>query len=343
MAPPVSPPARTPAPADEALLLSRYRALQVISIALVLAGAVGIWLGLNLGPNPLAPDAPVPTSDRALLLLALFGGAGLAIVVGLIMNAVRAVVVREALPASRYRGPSIIVLLLLANVVAAVAIIPAVGDYLALESGGEVSASGALLILTVTQMGLVAVAVAFVAVPRALAGVRLLPPRGAVPSVLLALLLAIPAWIGATLVSYILTRLLELLGRAPQPGVVEQAITRLDPTVLLLAIVLIAPVAEELFFRGLVLNAWLREYGVRRAVLGSAALFAAIHTDVRTLDTVIGSVVSVVPIFGLGIALALVYRRTGSLLAPIAMHAGFNAISLAVALIARLNGVEIPV
>lgn len=308
-----------------------------------MAGALGIWLGVSLGPSPLDPDAPPPTSQHALLLLAVFGSAALAIVVGLVMNAVRAVVVRGALPAGRYRGPSIVVLLLLATIVSTVGIIPAIGDLMALEGGLEVSAGGALLILTVTQAGLVTVAIAFVAIPKALAGVRLLAPHGKARSVLLGFGLAIPAWIGATLLSYILTRLLELLGRQPQGGVVEQAIARLDPTVLLLAIVLVAPVAEELFFRGVVLNAWLREYGERYAVLGSSALFAAIHADIASWDALVGSLVSVVPILGLGIGLALVYRHTESLLAPIAMHAGFNAISLTVALVARLNGVEIPV
>jgi membrane protease YdiL (CAAX protease family) len=109
-----------------------------------------------------------------------------------------------------------------------------------------------------------------------------------------------------------------------------------------LAIVLVAPVAEELFFRGVVLNAWLREYGERRAVLGSAALFAAIHADIRSVDALIGSVVQVVPIFGLGIALALICLRTRSLVGPMAMHATFNAISLTLALLARLNGWDLP-
>jgi membrane protease YdiL (CAAX protease family) len=235
------------------------------------------------------------------------------------------------------------VLLVLATIVSVIVSTVAVGDLLAFQRGEAVSVGGALLILTVTQMGLVAIAIGFVAIPRALVGVRLLPPRGAVRSVLFGIGLAVPAWIGATLLGYILIRLLELLGRDPQAGVVEQAIARLDPTVLILAVVLVAPVAEELFFRGVVLNAWLREYGARAGVLGSAALFAVIHADISSWNALIGSVANVVPIFGLGVALALVYRQTRSLVAPMALHAGFNAISLTVALVARLNGVDVPV
>jgi uncharacterized protein len=333
----------TPPQPDETRLLGRYRGLQVASIALVVAGIIGIWLGFNLGANPLNPDAPPVSADRALLILAAFGGGAIAILVGLIMNAVRAVIVRAALPPSRYRGPSIMVLLVLATIVSVIISTVAVTDLLAFERGEAVSVGGALLILTVTQMGLVAIAIGFVAIPRALIGVRLLPPRAPFRSVLLGLGLAVPAWIGATLLGYILIRLLELLGRDPQAGVVEQAIARLDPTVLILAVVLVAPVAEELFFRGVVLNAWLREYGVRAGVFGSAALFAVIHADISSWNALIGSVANVVPIFGLGIVLALVYRQTQSLVAPMALHAGFNAISLTVALVARLNGVEVPV
>jgi membrane protease YdiL (CAAX protease family) len=322
--------------------LSRYRALQVISILLVVGGFVGVWLGFVLaGPNALDPEESLPL-DRAVLVLGAILGGGLAVVVGLVLNAVRALVVRQPLPASRYRGPSVGVLLLLAIVVSVIVSIAAAGDALAFQEGGEVSVGGALIILTATQVGLVAVAIGFVAIPKALVGVRLRPPLGVGRSVMLGIGAAMAAWIGVTLLSEILTRLLELFGREPQAGVVQEAVSRLDPTVLILAVVLVAPVAEELFFRGVVLNAWLREYGERRAVLGSAALFAAIHADIRSVDALIGSVVQVVPIFALGIALALVCLRTRSLLAPMAMHATFNAISLTLALLARLNGWDIP-
>jgi membrane protease YdiL (CAAX protease family) len=321
--------------------LSRYRALQVISILLVLGGFLGIWLGFTLVPDPFDPAPSLPM-DRAVLVLAAIVGGGLAVVIGLVMNAVRALVVRQPLSAERYRGPSVGVLLLLAIVVSVIVSIAAAGDALAFQNGGEVSVGGALIILTATQVGLVAVAVGFVAIPNALVGVRLLPPLRIARSILLGVGAAFAAWIGVTLLSEILTRLLQLFGREPQPGVVQEAVSRLDPTVLILAVVLVAPVAEELFFRGVVLNAWQREYGERRAVLGSAALFAAIHADIRSFDALIGSVVQVVPIFGLGIALALVCLRTKSLVAPMAMHATFNAISLTLALLARLNGWDIP-
>jgi membrane protease YdiL (CAAX protease family) len=309
---------------------------------LVVGGFASLWLGVSLaGPGAFDPARSLAL-DRALLILAAVLGGGLAIVAGLVLNAVRAVIVRQGLPGNRYRGPSIFVLLLMATILSTVVSVFAFADIEALLNGGEVSAGGGLLILTVTQVGLVAVAIGFVVIPKALDGVRLLPQRGTAFSILIGCGLAIPAWIGTVLVAEIVSRLLELLGRAPQPGVVDEAIARLDPTILLLAIVVVAPVAEELFFRGVVFNAWLREYGSRRAVLGSAALFAAIHADPSSWDTLIGSLARVLPIFGLGIGLAVLYQRTRSLLGPMAMHATFNAISLTLALLARLYGWEIP-
>ena len=109
-------------------------------------------------------------------------------------------------------------------------------------------------------------------------------------------------------------------------------LARGDPTVILVAFLIVAPIAEEFFFRGVVYNIWERERGPRVALYGSAALFAAIHASIFAL----------VPIFALGIGLALVYRRTRSLPASIAMHAGFNAISVGIALLDRLGVLRLP-
>ncbi len=100
----------------------------------------------------------------------------------------------------------------------------------------------------------------------------------------------------------------------------------------MLAIVVLAPIAEELFFRGVVFNAFLRERGPRLAYLGSAALFAVIHL----------SIVALLPIFLLGLALAWVYHRAGSLIAPIVMHAVVNGLSVTIALLVRFEIIGIP-
>ena len=127
--------------------------------------------------------------------------------------------------------------------------------------------------------------------------------------------------------------ILERVGIGVEPQAAERAIATVDPVLVVVAVVILAPIAEEVFFRGVVFNAWLRERGRRWAFIGSAALFAVIHV----------SLVAVVPIFLLGLALAWIYTRTGNLLAPMAMHATVNGISVAVALLARFEVIRLPV
>jgi membrane protease YdiL (CAAX protease family) len=83
-------------------------------------------------------------------------------------------------------------------------------------------------------------------------------------------------------------------------------------------IVVAAPVTEELVFRGC-LYGLVRQIGGRwAAVAVSALLFALIHGHVPSLP---GLVI-------LAVGLAWLYEATGSLWAPIALHAGFNALSI---------------
>lgn len=84
---------------------------------------------------------------------------------------------------------------------------------------------------------------------------------------------------------------------------------------LLALVAVIGPVAEELFFRG-VLYGWLRtRIGIGWALGVSAFLFSALHTDPFAFA----------PIFGLGLLFGWVYERTGTLAAPITIHVFHNA------------------
>jgi len=85
----------------------------------------------------------------------------------------------------------------------------------------------------------------------------------------------------------------------------------------LFAIVL-APVAEEFIFRG-VLYPLVKQLGYPRlAWIGVNAVFAIIHLDAGTL----------VPLFALALALTWLYEQTDNLLAPIAAHSLFNTANL---------------
>jgi membrane protease YdiL (CAAX protease family) len=83
--------------------------------------------------------------------------------------------------------------------------------------------------------------------------------------------------------------------------------------------VVIAPVAEEFIFRG-VLFPFFKQLGLPRlAWFGVSAIFALIHLDISIL----------VPLFVLALALTWLYEKTDNLLAPMAAHALFNAANLA--------------
>jgi membrane protease YdiL (CAAX protease family) len=323
------PSAETTRPPDP---LARYRVLQGSSIVLVGVGLVALAATLAVDAALLSGGGlPADREQLRRVLLVSIAGA-LAVVVGLAMNAVRAVVVRGALPPERYRGPSVIVLVAIASVMTVIGSVSLGSEVAALLGDGRSSVVGSLLVLTITQIGLLVTGAAFVAVPRALAGLRLIPRRGVVRSTVLGIVLAVPAWLGAQLLGIIVIRLLGGIGIEPEVGLADAALERADPVVLVAALVAVAPVAEEVFFRGIVFNAWEREYGTRRAVVGSALLFAAIH----------GSVFALVPIFGLGLALAILYRETRSLAATIALHAAFNGISVLLALLIRFDVISLP-
>ena len=85
----------------------------------------------------------------------------------------------------------------------------------------------------------------------------------------------------------------------------------------LLAVVM-APLAEEVFFRGFVFRGFAASWGFLGGAAVSAAVFSAAHLQLTLF----------VPLLALGFGLAWAYRRTGSLWTPITIHAIFNGISV---------------
>jgi membrane protease YdiL (CAAX protease family) len=88
----------------------------------------------------------------------------------------------------------------------------------------------------------------------------------------------------------------------------------------LLAGGLVAPIAEEAFFRGYVFAGLRQHLGLLPAMLLSAALFALVHI----LPT------SWPPIFVLGVLFALLYDQTGSIWPAVFVHGIINALAFLV-------------
>ena len=91
-------------------------------------------------------------------------------------------------------------------------------------------------------------------------------------------------------------------------------------------VVFVAPVVEELFYRGLVLRSLEKRRWPRWAVVvGSAALFAAMHFQVLQFPG----------LFVFGVVLALMTLITGRLGPAIWAHAGFNGATVVLLYTAR--------
>jgi membrane protease YdiL (CAAX protease family) len=88
------------------------------------------------------------------------------------------------------------------------------------------------------------------------------------------------------------------------------------------AVIVVAPVAEELFFRAFFYRALRTRLSVLPAALIDGAVFGSLHF--QGTDTAI--ILPVIAVFGVG--QCLVYERTGSLFAVIAIHAAFNAVAM---------------
>jgi hypothetical protein len=78
---------------------------------------------------------------------------------------------------------------------------------------------------------------------------------------------------------------------------------------------LVGPIAEELFFRGALYGVLRRSFSVPQAVLVTSLFFAALHDG--------GAALPVIPFTG-GVVFALLFEKTGSLLAPMLVHGAGN-------------------
>lgn len=95
--------------------------------------------------------------------------------------------------------------------------------------------------------------------------------------------------------------------------------------IIVIAAVVVAPIVEELFFRGLCLRAIEKRFGTTAAVVGSSILFTLPHF---TNPSLAGTAVLFAAIGTVGLALALLVVVTGRLGPAIVAHALFNGISV---------------
>ena len=151
-------------------------------------------------------------------------------------------------------------------------------------------------------------------------------PNHWIRAVLLGLVMAVlflPVGWGLQQLSALLLSHFSALGIHPQEQQAVQTLRvatgAIDRATLGVITILLAPLAEETLFRG-ILYAWIKEAGFPRLALwGSSLLFALVHLNVVTF----------LPLLALALILARLYEGTNNLLASMATHGLFNGLNFA--------------
>lgn len=107
------------------------------------------------------------------------------------------------------------------------------------------------------------------------------------------------------------------------PGVLEFLLTTMEVPAqqsfayqagMFVIVVIAAPVLEEISFRGLLLNRWGYKWGLGKALIATSLVFGILHANPVGITVI-------------GLVAAILYIQTGSLIAPIALHALNNLVA----------------
>lgn len=146
----------------------------------------------------------------------------------------------------------------------------------------------------------------------------------------------LPLSIGVALAARMFT---GLWGLVLQAFGIELPGSNIDPTSLLpsgpvgvtftvLTACVLAPLAEEIVFRGVLLPAFARRWGETAGIVVSSAAFAAVHIYPFAM----------VPIFALAWVLARLFLRSRTLWLPIVAHSLFNTIGVVAVYVLKAAG-----
>jgi membrane protease YdiL (CAAX protease family) len=128
---------------------------------------------------------------------------------------------------------------------------------------------------------------------------------------------------GSTLIVSILVALSGSDATPDQVLTGDIAETPLQLILAIIAAVVLAPLAEEFLFRGLLHRSLRRRLALVPATALSSVLFAVVHIDV-----VVSQPLALVGLVFVGVVLAIAYERTGSLVVPTIIHAVHNAVTI---------------
>jgi uncharacterized protein len=125
-------------------------------------------------------------------------------------------------------------------------------------------------------------------------------------------------------ISYLIPDIVERIAEQGMPEILTPG----DPARMAIeafVVVILAPVMEEILFRGILFHRWATRWGLRTGIILSSLAFGVVHVE---------------PVghFAFGVVMCALYLTTGSLWAPIAAHALNNGLVVIIMLPAALRG-----
>lgn len=131
-------------------------------------------------------------------------------------------------------------------------------------------------------------------------------------TIVFALIICLFAKVCGGVLLAIIMALLELLGYQATTPDFSMNSSILSNVFMLLATIVVAPITEELIFRGVLLKTFEKQ-GTKFAIIATSAIWALVH----------GNLKQGIPVFFMGIALAIVTVKTKSIIPAIIIH-GIN-------------------
>jgi len=285
------------------------------------------WLGTILGLGLTLVGWQAAAGPAGLIVL----GVGLAVLsTGLVAAAGSQAIERRARGGHAYAGPSP-VLLFAASIPVAYLVLLLVGASLA-ALGVEPARPVVELVLVAIQAAVYVALVGLLVVGAGALTWREMgvgrSVRGAVEDLAWGAVFAGPV-IGLTIiVSAIVVTLLRVTPDSVLPPTGEASGLILH----LVAGAILAPIGEEVIFRGVATTAWARTVGARAGIVRSAVFFAIAHVLLvggATLGEAAGlAIAGVASRLPVALALGWVFLRRRSIYASIGLHGAFNAVLL---------------
>jgi membrane protease YdiL (CAAX protease family) len=142
-------------------------------------------------------------------------------------------------------------------------------------------------------------------------------------------LFAVPVLVVTLVLGGVLSRFLQ-----PAPSQLPDPVDAMGLLANLVTAAVLAPIGEEIFFRGFTTTAWARTSGARAAIVRGALFFSIAHVvtlfDAEFATGAQRALFSFVALLPVAVALGWLFLGRRSLYAAIGLHAAFNAIQVLV-------------